>query len=476
VHGSGDSSGLARQGIALPDLKPLTLVLGPLAGGALWLGLAAAGFDHKICWTAAITLTTAVWWVFESIPIPAASLLPFAALPLAGVLTHQQAANALGNPVILLLMGAFMLSKAIEKSGVHERFALGMIRALGGRGGARLVLAFALTAAFISMWVSNTATVLMLTPMALALLGRSSDPRLTVPVLLAIAYGASIGGMGTLIGTPPNVIFAGIYAQETGRQFGFLDWMAIGVPIVAVAIPLMALWLARDLRGTSPLRTDRPGPWQPAERRVVTVFGLTVLAWITQTEPYGGWTRLLGVDPASDATVALCGVLAMFLVPDGRGGHLLDWKAAGSIPWGVLLLFAGGICLAVAFMASGVSTLIGERMAGLAALHAFVLILGICLVVTFLTEITSNTAVATLMMPVLAAAAFATRLPPELLMIPAAISASCAFMLPVATAPNAIVYATGQVTIARMAREGLALNLLLAGIISTVAYLLLGRP
>ena len=459
----------------MPDIKPLTLVLGPVAGAALWFFLSAAGFEPEICWTAAITLTTAVWWVFESIPIPAASLLPFAALPLCGVLTHQQAATALGNPVILLLMGAFMLSKAIEKAGVHERFALGMIRAVGGHGGARLVLAFALTAAFISMWVSNTATVLMLTPMALALLGRSNDPQLTVPVLLAIAYGASIGGMGTLIGTPPNVIFAGIYAQETGRQFGFLDWMKIGVPIVLVAIPLLALWLARGLRGASPLRTDRPGPWQPAERRVVAVFGLTVLAWITQTEPYGGWTRLLDVDPASDATVALAGVVAMFLVPDGRGGRLLDWQAAGSIPWGVLLLFAGGICLAAAFMASGLSTLIGEQLAGLASLHPFLLILGICLVVTFLTEITSNTAVATLMMPVLAAAAFATSLPPELLMIPAAIAASCAFMLPVATAPNAIVYATGHVTIARMAREGLVLNLLLAGIIATAVHLLLGR-
>jgi sodium-dependent dicarboxylate transporter 2/3/5 len=459
----------------VPALKPLTLTLGPVAGALLGLAMSSAGFDPRICWTAAITLTTAVWWVFESIPIPAASLLPFAALPLAGVLTHQQAAAALGNPVILLLMGAFMLSKALEKSGVHERFALGMIRVVGGQGGARLVLAFMLTAASISMWVSNTATVLMLTPMALALLGRAADPRLAAPVLLAIAYGASIGGMGTLIGTPPNVIFAGIYAEETGRQFGFLAWMAIGVPIVVLAVPLAALWLARHLRGASPLRTGRPGPWRPAERRVLIVFGLTMAAWITQTEPGGGWTALLGLEPASDGTVALTAALAMFLVPDSQGGRLLDWPSAESIPWGVLLLFAGGICLAAGFTASGLSTLIGERLAGLSALHPFLLVLAICLVVTFLTEITSNTAVATLLMPVMAAVAFATGLAPELLMIPAAISASCAFMLPVATAPNAIVYATGHVTIARMAREGLVLNFLLAGIISAVVYFALGR-
>ncbi len=459
----------------MPQLKSITLALGPAAGAALGLSLSAAGLDPKVCWTAAITLTTAIWWVFESVPVAAASLLPFAALPLVGVLTHQQAAAALGNPVILLLMGAFMLSKALERSGVHERFALGMIRVVGGQGGPRLVLAFMLTAAFISMWVSNTATVLMLTPMALALLGRSRDPRLVVPVLLGIAYGSSIGGMGTLIGTPPNVIFAGVYAQETGRQFGFLSWMAIGVPIVAVAIPLAALWLARGLAGASPLATEPPGPWRPAEVRVLVVFGLTVAAWITQTEPHGGWTGLLGVDPGSDATVALTGVVAMFLVSDGKGGRLLDWPTAEAIPWGVLLLFAGGICLAAGFTASGLSTLIGEGLAGLSALHPWLLILAICLVVTFLTEITSNTAVATLLMPVLAAVGFATGLPPELLMIPAAISASCAFMLPVATAPNAIVYATGQVSIARMAREGLVLNFLLAGIISTVVYLLLGR-
>ena len=199
--------------------RSVSTIMGPAAGMALGFALAAAGFDAKICWTAAITLTTATWWVFESIPIPAASLLPFAAFPLAGVLTHREASAALGNTVILLLMGAFMLSKAIEKSGVHERFALGMIRLVGGNGGTRLVLAFMLTSALISMWISNSATVLMLTPMALALLTHSKDPRLAVPLLLGIAYGASVGGAGTLIGTPPNVIFAGIYEQTTGAEF-----------------------------------------------------------------------------------------------------------------------------------------------------------------------------------------------------------------------------------------------------------------
>jgi sodium-dependent dicarboxylate transporter 2/3/5 len=457
------------------SLKLVTLAAGPLAGGLLGLLLAANGLDPKICWTAAITLNTAIWWVFESIPIPAASLLPFAAFPLAGVLTHQQASAALGNTVILLLMAAFMLSKAIEKSGIHERFALGMIRLVGGNGGARLVLAFMLTAALISMWISNSATTLMLTPMALAVLARSGDVRLTVPLLLGIAYGASVGGAGTLIGTPPNVIFAGVYEQVTGAEYGFVRWMRTGLPVVALAIPLMALWLARSLRGTKPIELRASGAWRQPEVRVMIVFGLTILAWITRAEPFGGWSGWLGIESAGDSTVALAAVVVMFLVPDGEDGRLLDWKMAGSIPWGMLLLFAGGICIASAFTVSGLAELIGNALGGLADLPVFLLILAICVTVTFLTEITSNTATATLLMPVLAAAAVGAGVAPELLMVPAAISASCAFMLPVATAPNAIVYATDRLTIARMAREGFALNLIVALVVASVSYWTLGR-
>jgi len=457
------------------SLKSTTLIAGPAAGGLLGWLLAANGLDPKICWTAAITLNTAIWWVFESIPIPAASLLPFAAFPLAGVLSHQQASAALGNTVILLLMAAFMLSKAIEKSGIHERFALGMIRLVGGHGGGRLVLAFMLTAAVISMWISNSATTLMLTPMALAVLARSGDARLAVPLLLGIAYGASVGGTGTLIGTPPNVIFAGVYEQVTGEEFGFVRWMRIGLPVVALAIPLMALWLARSLRGAKPIELRAAGPWRQPELRVMIVFGLTILAWITRAEPFGGWSGWLGIESAGDSTVALAAVVVMFLVPDGEEGRLLDWKMAGSIPWGMLLLFAGGICIASAFTVSGLAELIGNALGGLAGLPVFVLILAICVTVTFLTEITSNTATATLLMPVLAAAAVGADVAPELLMVPAAISASCAFMLPVATAPNAIVYATDRLTIARMAREGFALNLIVAMVVASVSYFTLGR-
>jgi sodium-dependent dicarboxylate transporter 2/3/5 len=292
--------------------------------------------------------------------------------------------------------------------------------------------------------------------MALAVLARSGDPRLAVPLLLGIAYGASVGGTGTLIGTPPNVIFAGVYQQATGQEYGFVRWMQTGLPVVILAIPAMALWLSRNLRGAQPIELRPAGAWRKPEVRVMVVFGITILAWITRSEPFGGWSGLMGLEGTGDSTVALAAVVVMFLVPDGEDGRLLDWKMAGSIPWGMLLLFAGGICIAAAFT-------------------VFLLILAICLTVTFLTEITSNTATATLLMPVLAAAAVGAKVAPELLMIPAAISASCAFMLPVATAPNAIVYATDRLTIAHMAREGFALNLIVAVIVATVSYFTLGR-
>jgi sodium-dependent dicarboxylate transporter 2/3/5 len=228
--------------------------------------------------------------------------------------------------------------------------------------------------------------------------------------------------------------------------------------------------LTRGLHKAEPLEIMRAGPWRSPESRVLLVFGLTILAWITRSDPYGGWSAALGITGAADSTVALAAVVVMFLVPDGERGRLLDWQTAVQIPWGMLLLFAGGICIATAFSESGLAQLIGDGLAGLSVLPPFLLVLAICVSVTFLTEITSNTATATLLMPVLAAAAVGVDVPPQLLMIPAAISASCAFMLPVATAPNAIVYATEKLTIARMAREGFVLNLIIAAIVTSVCY------
>lgn len=436
--------------------------------------IVAMGQSYEIAATAAITLFTAILWVTEALPIPATSLIPFFAFPLAGVITHKQAASSLGSHVILLLMGAFMLSKALEKSDVHTRLAVYMLKLTGAQSAKRLVLAFMLTAALLSMWISNTATTLMLLPIALAILKHLSQPRLAAVLLLGIAYSASLGGVGTPIGTPPNIIFMSVYAETQGFEISFLNWMKTGVPIVVIAIPLMALWLTRGLGALGECNLPTVGPWQTAEKRVLSVFGLVALAWILR--PY--WTDWLGTPGVGDSSIALAGVVLMFLVPAGnarskddlRKDYLLDWPSASSIPWGMLLLFAGGICIAKAFVESGLSELMGQWMTGLSVLPVFLLVLSLCLFVTFLTEITSNTATATLLMPILAAAGMAAGIDPALLMMPAAISASCAFMLPVATAPNAIVYGTERFTMQTMAREGLVLNLIVAVVVSTVVY------
>jgi sodium-dependent dicarboxylate transporter 2/3/5 len=290
--------------------------------------------------------------------------------------------------------------------------------------------------------------------------------------LLGIAYAASVGGLGTPIGTPPNLIFMQVYEQTPGKSIRFTQWMAWALPVVVVMVPVMALVLTRNVRGALEVTLPKVGPWRTEERRVMLVFGLTALAWVTRGEPFGGWRVWLDLPQANDASVALLAVVILFIVPNGKGERLLSWERASTIPWGVLLLFSGGICLAKGFVSSGMSELMGEWLAQMTRMPVYALILLICLVVTFMTETTSNTASTTLLMPVLAAAALAAGIRPELIMVPAAMSASCAFMLPVATAPNTVVFGSGLVTTARMAREGVLLNLVGVAVISVVCYLL----
>ncbi|TRY32596.1 SLC13 family permease [Aliiglaciecola sp. M165] len=448
----------------------------PIVAGAfvvsllLFFILVSIGEPNQIASTAAITLFVAVLWVSEALPIPVTSLIPFFAFPMAGVLTHQQAASALGSHVIMLLMGAFMLSKSLEKSNVHQRLAIYMLRMTGSQNAKRLLLGFMLTAAILSMWISNSATTLMLLPIVLAVIPHINNPRIVTALILGIAYAASLGGVGTPVGTPPNIIFMSVYSETQGKEINFLEWMKTGIPIVIIAIPLMAMWLTRGLSQMEDCHLPKVGTWSSAEKRVLTVFGCVAIAWVTR--PY--WSEWLNMPKVGDSTIALIGVVLMFLVPSGnktekgKSDSLLDWNTAVSIPWGMLLLFAGGICIAKAFTASGLSEVMGGWLTGLSELPTPLLILSICLFVTFLTEITSNTATATLLMPILATAGVAAGIDPVLLMMPAAISASCAFMLPVATAPNAIVYGTDKVRIQTMAREGFVLNLIAAGVITLV--------
>ncbi len=473
------------------DRRNLALIAGPLAAGGVWLLLSElAGLTTPAAATAAITTWTALWWVLEPIPIPATSLIPFALLPAAGVLSHGKVARAYGHPLILLLLGGFILSTAMERSGAHRRVALGMLRTVGGAGGRRLVLGFMLASAVLSMWISNTATTLMLLPVALAVLqqaGETERKRLAVPLLLGVAYAANIGGIGTPVGTPPNVIFMAQYQAHTGTGWSFLQWMKIGVPVVIVLVPLAWLWVTRGLGAGRPLEVPRAGPWTTAERRVLAVFALTALLWITRTEPFGGWNGVLegfwGVEMSGrktlvgDGTVALAMVLLMFVIPDGRDSRLLDWKTANTIPWGLLILFGGGMAIGMAFGASGLSEVVGELLSTVTTWHVLAMMAVICVAVTFLTEVTSNTATTNVLMPILAAACGIAGEPgaiePALLMVPAAISASCAFMLPVATAPNAIVFGTDEISTRTMMRNGLVLNFVGALVISVGCYFLL---
>ena len=453
--------------------------------------LSYLGYNHAIAATAAITILTATLWVTEALPIPVTSIIPFFAFPMVGVLDQAQAASALGNHVILLLMGAFMLSKALEKSNVHSRLAFYLVNLTGGGSAKRLVLGFMLTAAFLSMWISNSATTLMLLPITLAVLKHVSDPKLTVAMLLGIAYAASLGGIGTPVGTPPNIIFMSVYLETQGKEINFLEWMKTGVPVVVIGIPVIAWWLTRHLSSEQRFVLPKSGAWQQVEIRVLCVFGLVAVAWMFR--PF--WSVWFNMPSIGDSSIALAGVVLMFLVPSGEfnkehkdsltaktngsapeyssSPKLLDWKTAVDIPWGMLLLFAGGICIAKAFAVSGLSDLMGQGLSGLSDLPVVLLILAICLFVTFLSEITSNTATATLLTPILAAAGIAAGLDPALIMMPAAMSASCAFMLPVATAPNAIVYGMDKFSIKTMAKEGFMINIILAFIITAVSYLTL---
>lgn len=422
--------------------------------------------------TTGVAVLCVVWWIFEPIPIPVTSLAPMALLPLLGVLTPREVAIAYGSPLILLLLGGFLLSKGMESSGAHKRLAVGVVRAVGADKPHRLILGFMLAAALLSMWISNTATVLMLLPVALAVIASSSQPKLLAPpLLLGLAWSCSIGGLGTPIGTPPTLFFMQVYEDTTGQAIGFTQWMSWGVPVVALLIPIAALWLARLLPSDLTVTLPEVGAWRSAERRVLTIFALTALAWMTRSEPFGGWQAWLGLASANDAAVAFCAVILLFLVKDREGEPLITWEQASSIPWGVLLLFAGGITLAQGFVSSGLSGQVGDLIANVASIPLLLAIMAIALMVTTLTETTSNTATTALLMPILAAAAVAADIEPAILMVPAAMSASCAFMLPVATAPNAVVFGTGQLAIQTMVKQGLIMNLMAVIIISGVVYL-----
>lgn len=455
-------------------MKHVALVSGPILAALLTIALSQSGASSEVIWTAAVTTLCGVWWMFEPIPIPVTSLLPLAIFPLVGVLSAEEVAQAYGDKLILLLMGGLILSSAMERSGAHRRIALTMVSLFGGTSGRRLVFGFMAASAVLSMWISNTATTLMLLPIVCAVVENVSDKRLRLALVLGVAYAASVGGTGTPIGTPPNLIFMANYTQATGIELVFTDWMRWSLPVVFVMLPLMGLWLTRRIGKHAPIEIPAVGNWRTEEVRTLLVFAVTALLWITRREPFGGWSRWANLPQANDASVAMLAVVAMFLIPNGKGEKLLNWETAVKIPWGILLLFSSGIVISKAFISSGLSSELGNSLADIGQLPTVLMIGLVCLSVTFLTELTSNTATSALLLPILAEASLAAEIEPKLIMVPAAISASYAFMLPVATGPNAIAYSSGQLTVSDMAREGVVLNLIGVLVVTAATYLMFG--
>jgi len=431
------------------------------------------------CWTAAVASLCATWWILEALPMPATSLVPLAVFPITGVLTEREAAAAYGDRIVMLFLGAFMVSTAVERWGAHRRIAQAMMAVIGSTSGPRVLLAIMLATTLCSFWINNTSITLMMLPVAMAVVEQDKSGKLAVPLLLGVAYCSSIGGIATPIGTAPNGVFQTNYEKVTGETVPFHHWILLG-GLVAMLMMLVAwILLSWRVRRVPAIKIEASGRWTTPQKRTMAVFGLAALAWITREVPYGGWSEwlspLIGKSEAGDMTVAVAAALALFLLPSGekKGERLLDWETAESIPWGVLVLFGGGIALAAAFESSGLSAVMGQKVTGLSDWPLIATIGVLCLATTFFSEITSNTATANLLMPILASTAVANNMEPALLMFPATLANSLAFMMPVGTPPNAIVYASGQLRIIDMVRYGFVLNLIGVVIVTLVCWWLM---
>jgi sodium-dependent dicarboxylate transporter 2/3/5 len=466
------------------------LLLGPALFAVVLLMSPPLGVPEPAWRVAAVALWMATWWVTEAIPLAATALLPLVLFPLLGIVPIDAAAAPYANPVIFLFMGGFLLAAAFERCGLHRRIALAMVR-LGGTGPRQIVGSFMGATAFISLWVSNTATVAMLLPMALSLVdlveeradfspatAEHSHHNFAVALLLGLAYAANIGGLGTPIGTPPNALLVGYMAESFGRRVGFVEWMFFGVPLVLVGLPLAWLLLTRVFfpvgaeriaggRDAITAQARALGRMSRTEWTVGIVAALTAAAWLTQP-------LLARVVPGvSEAGIAVAGSLLLFLIPVGRRGErALGWDATGRVPWDVLVLVGGGLSLGNAIQQTGLAVAVGKSAVAASAMPIALVVLVVTAIVVLLTELTSNTAVAAALLPVVTSLAVAIGGDPMLLAASTVLAASCGFMMPVGTPPNAMVYGTWRIRMPEMLRAGLATNLLFIALITITALVL----
>ncbi|WP_209124610.1 DASS family sodium-coupled anion symporter [Alkalihalobacillus sp. BA299] len=466
------------------------LILGPLLFALTMLFFAPEGLNDSAKAVLATTLWVAVWWITEAIPIPATSLLPLILLPITEAVGGGDVASSYGNPIIFLFLGGFLIALAMEKWNLHKRIAV-IIVSIIGISPKRIILGFMLATGFLSMWVSNTAAVMMMIPIGTAItyqavqnsrnsLGEGSIKTFEKAVIFGIGFSGTIGGFGTLIGTPPNIILAGTVQALYGVDISFATWLFFAAPIVVIL--LFASWYflvniafpvkMKELPGGKEIINQERvnlGKMSFEEKAVLAVFVFAAFMWISRSFLWDGV-----IPGISDAMIAVCAGILLFLIPSkNTSGKLLEWDVSAKLPWGVLLLFGGGLAIATGFKETGLDAWIGQQLTIIDGLNFILMIIIITAFVLFLTEITSNTATATMILPILAGLALAINVHPFALMVPAAMAANCAFMLPVGTPPNAIIYATERITISEMVKSGFWLNIFATILIVLAVYFIL---
>ena len=464
--------------------KKIGLVLGPVLFALVMLFFDPENLNPDAKSILASTIWIAIWWITECVPISVTALLPIVLFPLTGGLDIKSTTASYGHNLVFLFVGGFIIALAIEKWNLHKRVALSIIKFTGTKK-SRIILGFMIATAVLSMFISNTATTIMILPVGMAIISKVSESNNSYEninfgksLMIAIAYSASIGGMATLIGTPPNMIFAGVVKESYGIEIGMLEWSKFGLPVSLFLLIICWIYLTKvafsfedknQISGKQEINNQlkKLGKFSNEELKVSVIFGLTAFSWIFRKQ-------LVKIIPFLDDTIiAISFAIVLFIIPDKKNKPLLNWEDTIKLPWGILLLFGGGMAIASAFGKSGLAFWIANLLSTMNGVSLFLLILIIVVSINLLTELTSNMATTAMLLPVLVTMALAINVHPYFLLVSATLAASCAFMLPVATPPNAIVFGSGLLKIEDMFKKGIWMNLFSVIVISLIVYYIL---